>query len=117
MAIDAASGRELWRAPAMWTRGDIFATTAAIRVPASDGYAVYDLTGKRLVTIDGMAHWVDDEHLLAWEKGDTVSAYSVFTGERIVLGRAAWNICSWTRTMLACPTERGISVWRYRTNE
>lgn len=117
VVIDPARGRELWRRPAVWqSGGGLFATSRAIRAPLADGYAVYDLSGKRLLTIIGNAGWVDDEHLLAWETGSAVSVYSVRTGKSIQLGEGVWGMCSWNRTMLTCPTDRGISVWRYRTS-
>lgn len=117
VVIDPATGRELWRRPAVWqSGGGLFATSRAIRAPLADGYAIYDLNGKRLLTIHGNAGWVDDEHLLAWETGSSVSVYSVRTGRSIRLGDGVWGMCSWNRTMLACPTDRGVSVWRYRAS-
>jgi putative pyrroloquinoline-quinone binding quinoprotein len=117
VAIDRMGGGMVWAGPGQWN-GGIFATAAAIQVPAANGgYAVYGLAGKPLATVEGPAHWADDEHLLVWDRAGTVSAVSVLSGKRVVLGHAKWAICSWNRTMLACPTSLGISVWRYRLSE
>ncbi|HEX6685886.1 MAG TPA: PQQ-binding-like beta-propeller repeat protein [Candidatus Limnocylindrales bacterium] len=113
--IDAVSGRELWRRPALGNRDAAYATGTAILVPTTEGHAVYDLTGKRLLTVGDQAGWADADHLLAWESG-AVSAYSVATGERTVLGQAPATYCTWNSTALACPTRAGISAWRYRAS-
>ena len=115
VVIDPLSGQELWRKPANGKGEAVFSTDRTIVAPGPEDIRVYDLTGKQLFALDGPARWIDNEHLLVWGV-DGLRAQSVVTGERTLLGRVDWDICSWNSTTLSCPTAKGVKVWRYRAS-
>ncbi|MEV4414895.1 PQQ-binding-like beta-propeller repeat protein [Catellatospora sp. NPDC049609] len=111
--VDAHSGATRWQQTVGGEGATILYAAPGV-VAASRGRSqVFDPAGKPLAEVDGQAMWVGSGNLLVLGEGE-VSGHQLATGTRVRLGSLTVSgFCSWNDTMLICPTEQGIGVYRY----
>lgn len=120
VAIDVAKRRDLWRRPAP---GGQFAAALGNRILTGSGQ-LYDGDGRQLLdTPYAVTGWVSPGSLLVLSRPDAtdaradveVAGASAEDGTRTPLGRipAMSGYCSWSTTVLVCPTADGFKAWRF----
>jgi outer membrane protein assembly factor BamB len=122
VAIDEAKRRELWRRPAP---GAQFAAALGNRILTGSGQ-LYDRDGRQLLNIPHtLTGWVTPGSLLALSRPNAtdtradveVAGVSADDGARTPLGRIPTmsGYCSWSTTVLVCPTAEGFKAWQFAT--
>ena len=115
--LDAATGRQLWRAAAPEQAGGVASMQGYLLVGAAKGDpVVYDRDGRRVYSTAATGvFWLARDTLLvlpAFVAGP-VSKVTLPDGKAELLGEvpAATDPCAWTPERLACPTGTSLRIW------
>lgn len=112
VVVDTLAGGTVWQREVDPAARAVLPHAAGLLV-AGGRSELFDLDGNPLAALDGQALWVESGDLLViGESG--VAGFHPATGARVELGRPpVAGYCSWNATMLTCPTQDGIGVYRY----
>ncbi|MDI1464717.1 PQQ-binding-like beta-propeller repeat protein [Catellatospora sp. KI3] len=111
--VDAVAGQTVWRVEVPTQADDVIPSAHGLLV-SGQNTTVLGMDGSTLSEIEGSAMWMESGDLLVFDQRN-VSGFHLATRESLKLAELSSpaRFCSWSSTMLTCPTAEGIAVYRY----